>query len=151
MGTRAVVRANLEPFNYGKDIFIATHWDGMPDSLGQDLVKKIKKNLRKGDPKNLSVDLGGSLQEAVFEATASHHIDTVSTIGEEEFNEKYGDWAEYVYRITPDGGVQYTEASGAWGGFLEDAQWKDIQGAEKVEEIVQAAKNKDEERLKELV
>lgn len=144
MGTRAVVRANLHPHNVGKDIFIGTHWDGNPDVLGETLKKSIKKELEEVKDREVE-DVGGAIQRGVFKGAADHHIDTVSTLGEEEFNQKYGDFAEYVYRITPEGLIEWTTEylegdEPGWSGFKEDADWNVLEKSEELKDLVQQIK-----------
>jgi hypothetical protein len=131
VGTRAVVHVNLEPVNYGKDIWIATHWDGDPDSLGKDLKKSITEEIaeRKKSPhveKPSDVDMGSVLQTAVVKAVASHHIDLMSVEGKKDFDKQYGDWAEYEYEIDPKTGkIKFREREGEWK-TAKIGKWKKL-------------------------
>lgn len=112
MGTRAVVHVDLMPFHIGKNIFIATHWDGDPISLGKNLKAKIAeetKGIKKKD-----TEFGMALQRAVWKAAADHSIDSSTTGGKESFDKIYGDFAEYEYEILPDGRIKVRERSGEW-------------------------------------
>jgi len=100
MGTRAVSHVNLWSLGYGKDIYIATHWDGYPEDLGTRLKEAIETELKKHAEKfNNLLDLGAVLQKAIFKACADHHIDEISTYNIEEFLNRYNDFAIYFYDI----------------------------------------------------
>lgn len=122
MGTRAVVHVNLEPFHYGKDIWIATHWDGYPEGLGKTLERELSRAVKR--VQEGKDDLGGALQKAVFKASAEHHIDLVSVDGMENFDKEYGDWAEYIYEIDKDLNLKVKKTSGLWGEREEQPNWK---------------------------
>jgi hypothetical protein len=127
MGTRAVVHVDLRPFHIGKDVWIATHWDGYPKGLGKTLQKTIKSELsiiRKG--KYFTEYLGSALQKAVGKAAAEHSIDYMTTDGKEEFDKIYGDWAEYLYEVTPKGELKIKELTGSWDEHKGESpsKWK---------------------------
>lgn len=110
MGTRAVVHVDLMPFHIGKNIFIATHWDG--DALGKKLKAKIAEEtegLKKKD-----IEFGMALQRAVWKAAADHSIDFSTTDGKQSFDKLYDDWAEYEYVVNPDGTIKVRERTGSW-------------------------------------
>jgi hypothetical protein len=116
MGTRAVIHVDLNPLSYGKDIWIATHWDGNPEQLGKSLKQAIEKEISdaKKEGKKGETNMGDILQKAVWKAAADRHIDTSTTSGKKEFNRIYGDWAEYEYDVNPDGTIKVRERSGSW-------------------------------------
>jgi len=116
MGTRAVIRYN------GKD-FLATHWDGYPESLGVDLAKLPTKSKRAIliIAKKHQIDAGSSevhteLTKERFEMLSKKHKLSISEIkkGKRRGNiisaedypigsiSNYGDWAEYIYDIRGD-------------------------------------------------
>lgn len=109
MGTRAVVHLSMEGTSVGKDIWIATHWDGYPEQLGKDLAELGRKLKTAERPDDM-------LQTDGVAVTAKRHIDEMTTDGETEFNRRYSDWAEWFYEVTPDGKVKVVELSGSWGG-----------------------------------
>lgn len=145
METRAVVHADLRPYNYGKDVWIATHWDGYPQSLGKNLqealdneVKDYKKVFKKKDVKDF--DWGSIIQKAVVKASANHHIDEMSTDGKKEFDERYGDWAEYEYDISVNKKtgkviIKFRPRAGAWHEATI-GKWKMLTAKKKLEKMM---------------
>jgi hypothetical protein len=127
MGTRAVVHVNLEPLGYGKDIWIATHWDGYPSVLGRDLKLAISKELNRAK-KEKSTDKGGFLQAGVYKGVADRSIDAVSTDGKKEFDKLYDDFAEYEYEILPDGKVRVRHQKDTWKEDKHD-EWVPLEKA----------------------
>lgn len=114
MGTRAVVHVDLQPFSIGKDVWIATHWDGYPEGLGKTLKNEIQSELSKIRGKYFNAYLGSALQKAVGKAAAEHSIDYMTTDGKKEFDKRYGDWAEYLYEVTPKGELKVKKLEGSW-------------------------------------
>lgn len=124
MGTRAVVHCDLQTVGYGKDLWIATHWDGTPDCLGKDLIEEVNKQIAIHHKlyddvykDGRIVDLGSCFQKGVGHACVEHHIDEYSSRGLEGFD--YGDFAEYLYTVSWDEKTQkvkvHTEKlSGEW-------------------------------------
>ena len=126
MGTRAVVHTDLRPAGIGKDIWIATHWDGDPASLGSDLRREIilQKKKWKKDYSTLKPNMGSIIQEAVVRASAGHSIDEMSTSGKSNFN--YGDFAEYEYEIdAKTGKIKVRERMGQWSEN-KAKKWKQL-------------------------
>ena len=122
MGTRAVVHVDLQPFGIGKDIWIATHWDGDPDWLGKSLKNAIKAEIKLAkkqyahDWKSFKNSaMGSALSKAIWKGAADHSIDFSTTDGKAEFDKMYGDYAEYEYEITKTGKIKYREREGSWG------------------------------------
>lgn len=156
MGTRAVVRADIRPFDYGKDIFIATHWDGDPEYLGESLRDALKNEVetevkRKEGRDEPRFDLGGIVQRAVFKGAAEHHIDKVTTIGEDDFDD-YGDFAAYYYKITPEGLIKWTdEHEIPWDGVPEDVEWNIVENTKELSEWFEAMKEGNQKKLEEEV
>jgi hypothetical protein len=123
MGTRAVVHVDLQPLGIGKDVWIATHWDGDPDSLGKDLVKTIKDEVKR---QGSNVHMGDALQVAVWKAAAEHSIDLSTTSGKKEFDKMYGDFAEYQYEVGKKGKVKVRPIGGEWGKQTKIGKWKKL-------------------------
>ena len=122
MGTRAVLRCNLEPFSYGKDLWLATHWDGM--DVGNTLAEYLKVEFAREHERNKDLklrDLGGSIQKACVKTAGEHHMDAASVDGEALFNQQYGDFAEYEWRLKPNTNkncvvIEHRKLSGEWKG-----------------------------------
>jgi len=110
MGTRAVVHADLHPFGIDKDIWIATHWDGYPEGLGETLKRSLDEEILK--VRQNKTTLGGAIEKAVGKACAIHSIDEMSTDGKANF--RYGDFAEYLYEIDPTGKLKVKPLTGSW-------------------------------------
>ena len=149
MGTRAVVRVNLEPLQVGKDIVIATHWDGYPDVLGENLVEEIKKETQKRAKKGRDITThtrADILQTAIYKGASESHIDYVNLHGLDAFNDNYGDWAEYVYKINPDGTVEYTEGRDALSNW-DTANWKKVTGSTTIDNLAELKKKRMENKL----
>ena len=145
MGTKAVVHVDLRPVNYGKDVWIATHWDGYPEGLGESLKEEIKKEIsrakekmKKFDAKG-KIDMGAVLEKAVWKGAAEHAIDTSSTDGKSEFDKLYGDWAEYEYDVdAKTGKIKVRERTGDWQS-AKIGSWKSLEKAlakEKLKKVV---------------
>jgi len=109
MGTRAVTHFKLG--HTGKDIWVATHWDGYPDQLGKDL-KELAVRVRKVE----GLKRDDILQEQGVGVLAKRHIDYMSVDGEDEFNRHYGDWAEWFYELDDKGKLTKKAMSGEWKG-----------------------------------
>lgn len=137
MGTRAIITKEGRPL-------IATHWDGYPESLGEDLKKML-------DLKD----------ESIIKVAEQHQIDFIDkTIGkiimEQRLNELmkkhgltkeqikqgyrssnlissddyeitdikyYDDFAEYQYDIR-DNSIFWKELSGSWLEHEDDSEWE---------------------------
>lgn len=127
MGTRAVVHVDLNPVGYEKDIWIATHWDGNPESLGADLKKAIAKEIYTAKKKGSAFvsNMGGILQKAVWKGSADHHIDASSVNNKREFDELYDDFAEYEYDISPKGKIKVRKRKGTWSENRA-GEWKKL-------------------------
>jgi hypothetical protein len=109
MGTRAVTHFKLG--HTGKDIWVATHWDGYPEQLGKDLKELAGKVRKAKDEKADDI-----LQEQGVAVLAKRHIDYMSVDGEDEFNKRYGDWAEWFYELDDKGKLTKKSLSGEWKG-----------------------------------
>jgi len=126
MGTRAVVHVDLRPFSIGKDVWIATHWDGYPKGLGETLKKALNEEIKK--TKGEKAFLGSAIQKAVSKASAEHSIDLMTTDGKADFDKRYGDFAEYLYEIEPTGELKVKPLSGSWDKYKgkSPAEWKTL-------------------------
>lgn len=131
MGTRAVVNLNLEDLDMGVYSFWwATHWDGYPSSLGEDLMEALQK--AKGDKISGEVNRDKLRKEVVL-ACQEHTIDFEesgsSGDAKEQFLDTYGDWGEFEYhfhKVNGDIRIKYREVSGAWDGDQQVGEWKDL-------------------------
>jgi len=145
MGTRAVVHADLRPLGYDKDIWIATHWDGYPDGLGKNLAKAIKSEIetfknRFPKIKKKDYEWGSIIQKAVIKTSAEHSIDEFTNEGKEDFDKKYGDWAEYEYEVYFDKKrlkpiIKFRERSGLWKE-AKVGEWKLLRAREKLKKVM---------------
>jgi len=125
MGTRAVVHVDLRKVGYGKDIWIATHWDGHPETLGKNLKQAIETE-KKVRGKDWKKDMGGLMQTAIGKATAEHHIDSYS-LSKEDFNKQYGDYAQFEYEINPKTGkIKFRPLKGFWLENPQKGKWKSL-------------------------
>jgi len=117
MGTRAVVNFS--------NIWIATHWDGYPDSvgLGQTLIQCLEHEITKAKEywkeHYNSTALLSAVDKAVWKACADHQIDFCTTTGPDDFNKIYDDYAKFEYHVSidpvnPTYYVKYRERQGAW-------------------------------------
>jgi hypothetical protein len=139
MGTRAVVHVDLRPVGYGKDVWIATHWDGYPKGLGESLKEEIKKEISRAKEGRREIDMGAVMEKAVWKGAAEHAIDTSTTDGKAEFDKLYGDWAEYEYDVdAKKGKIKVRERSGDWQS-AKIGSWKSLETAlakEKLKKVV---------------
>jgi hypothetical protein len=136
MGTRAVVHADLQPLSYGKDLWIATHWDGDPAFLGKELAIEIREEIRKGgiDYGGKNPDIGSSIQKAVGRVCANHHIDEYR-FDRADFDKSYDDFAEFLYEVLPDGSVRFKRLDNSWLERKESV-WKKIMADAKLERVL---------------
>lgn len=140
MGTRAIIRINEKPV-------FATHWDGYPESLGQDLVKlknKTISNIMRVAKKH-TIDSASPIvrkklnEERVKKIAKRHNLSTekvkkgirrgsVITVDDYEIGQigNYGDFAEYEYDVnTSTGEVKVRERSGEWTE-KSSKRWKKV-------------------------
>lgn len=135
MGTRAVIQFNESRISDGgvHEIWYATHWDGHPETLGQDLVKAVQK--AKGKTKEYTdEDINiRELRDQVEDVAHDHSIDmketgSVSGNVEEDFKDRYADYGEFEYMIVKRGGevrVKHRTVGGFWDDNPTKGEWKD--------------------------
>ena len=143
MGTRAVIK-------FGP-IFIATHWDGNPDSLGRDLAELRVKNLESivNVAKKHTIDCASQkvvdmVSNERFAQIAAKTKGKYSVAQLKELNKEgryvtfgvqtagdypiwtfkgYSDFAEYLYDISSTGQVKYAKLDGEWKGVPKNPIW----------------------------
>jgi len=151
MGTRAVIHADLGKVGYGKDIWIATHYDGNPEKLGRDIVNSIKEEVskwKKSFGKDMNIDMGHIIQSAIVKASAEHHIDSMSTTGKKDFTKMYDDFAEYEYEVMPDGTVKVRTLDGFFTK-AKKGEWEKLKGSIPVFSMLK--KEISKKKLKEMI
>jgi len=125
MGTRAMIRID------GKD-FVATHWDGHPETLGKELVSlpvKNKKTIlsvaKKHNIDSASAEIHSKLNKERIESISKNQKLSASEVKkgirrgdiiaiedyEVGFIKNYGDFAEYIYDVR-DNSVYVAEGHG---------------------------------------
>lgn len=137
MGTRAIITKEGKPF-------IATHWDGYPESLGKDLKKM--PDLTNGSiiavAKEHSIDFADNVvrkvlnKERIKELAQRHNLSEAeikqgyrrgNIMSSDDFEigniKIYDDWAEFQYDIR-DGKIYYRALSGSWLNAKKDGRWK---------------------------
>jgi len=141
MGTRAVIRVN------GKPMF-ATHWDGYPDSLGNDLINLRKKTLAsvKRVAKKHSIDFASPMFKKELNKERLEHISKKHKLPIEKVKKGYrrgniitsddyeiggirgyDDWAEYEYDVnTKTGKVRVRPRTGSYEEDNIAGKWFDI-------------------------
>lgn len=109
MGTRAVIK-------FG-DSFIATHWDGYPNSLGRDLFALRDRNLEN----IIEVAKAHSIDFATDDVLSSLLLIDNSSISPWG---NYGDWAEFIYDVYADQ-IRFAKLRGSWSGYTpESFEWR---------------------------
>jgi hypothetical protein len=150
MGTRAMIEID------GKPIF-ATHWDGYPKSLGEDLkkarptVKSIMTVAKKHSIDFADKSVLKELQKERLEYLMKKHklplekikkgIRRGGVISSEDYPitdiSRYDDWAEYEYDIdSKTGQIKVRERSGSWRSTSDIGKWKTIRGKDKLEKVI---------------
>lgn len=140
MGTRALITINEKPF-------IATHWDGYPDSLGADLYGTTTKNqiikaakehvidfaapevVRKIEVKRfaeIAAKTNGKYSAADVEKLHKEGKQVTFTIqGAGDYPigriEQYGDWAQYQYDLS-NGKWRYRSLRGCYPDSMSNVE-----------------------------
>lgn len=139
MGTRAIITKNGEPM-------IATHWDGYPESLGEDLknmdeitTESIIKVAELHTIDFIEKSIGETVVEARIQELSKKHRLSVAEIKEgyrrgnimscQDYEicdiSNYDDFAEYQYDIREDG-IYCRELSGTWKEHYGSDEWEKI-------------------------
>lgn len=137
MGTRAIITKEGAPF-------IATHWDGYPESLGEDLknMPDISDKSIIAVAKEHSIDFADKTVRAKLNKERIKTLCTKHNLTEAEIKQGlrrgcvissddyqigdikiYDDWAEYQYDIR-EGKIYYRPLSGSWENSVKNGRWK---------------------------
>jgi hypothetical protein len=150
MGTRAMIKID------GKPIF-ATHWDGNPESLGEDL-KKARPTIKSimSIAKKHTIDFADKivlkeLQKEREEYLAKKHklpIEKIKkgirrgfVVSAEDYDisdiSHYDDWAEYEYDInTKTGEIKVRSRTGSWKSTTDIGKWETIRSKDKLKKVI---------------
>jgi len=150
MGTRAMISIDGKPF-------IATHWDGYPESLGKDLAsladpRMVDKLIAVGQ--SHSIDFADTsvqkelnalrikliaLKQKLPIAKVKKGIRRGNVLTSDDYEispiKNYDDWAEYQYDIdSKTGKIKVREISGSWQSRKKEGKWQPLsQAIEKAE------------------
>lgn len=162
MGTRAMISIDGKPF-------IATHWDGYPESLGADLQSLVNpmdkekliavasKHTIDFADSSIAKELNAIRMKAIAErmkmpltkVKAGWRRGNVQTADDSDITSirNYDDWAEYQYDIdSKTGKITVRELAGSWRDKdLKKGKWKPLQKA------VAEAEAEAKKRLKKVV
>jgi hypothetical protein len=150
MGTRAMIKID------GKPIF-ATHWDGNPEGLGEDL-KKARPTIKSimSVAKKHIIDFADKivlkeLQKEREEYLVKKHklpIEKIKkgirrgfVVSAEDYDisdiSHYDDWAEYEYDInTKTGEIKVRSRTGSWKSTTDIGKWETIRSKDKLKKVI---------------
>lgn len=145
MGTRAIITMNGDPI-------IATHWDGYPEGLGEDLkgimpdttIEAIIAVAEKHSIDFIRNDIGEKVKaQRLNELVKKHNLSLAeikegkrrgAVTGNDDYEigdiAIYDDWAEYQYDVRPDG-IYCRELHGTWQQHRASDDWTRLGGEAK--------------------